>query len=466
MFTTFTVTKAREPKKILKNLFVTKHVLPKKTYKKKEIRNNPIQKQKTSIVYKTQKLKEPKKEIENKKEEKIEPKIVQNNTNIIIQPKMPCNLFCIFHNQNKIIKHCPKNPEPLLQKKRIIEEETGNKIGRWRPEEHKKFIEAIIKFGNNWKDVQKYIDTRTSTQARSHAQKYFEKMKKNKYLKFFKPLNIDYSENFTNSTIMQLHKLYGNKSKNEINSIVNKFINMEYDNQKKKRRNVHPYIGNKKQSFNGNKNNNNNNMDVNESVENEEENDENVDMENNNNINENNNNINYNYNNLNRASINYDELYGNNNSQKNEEESFHFNDYLEKTTAPHFRKDGIKYILKELVRNVSQNYCEYEPFDPKPKCKRKNTFGSYEEEESAYYDDNLAYKNQYNNAMYNNNNQNMNVMNKSRKNSLESFKLSNDKNDFLKLYQGFEDGKLSYDNNEILAKNIFNEDKDIQIEEQ
>jgi SHAQKYF class myb-like DNA-binding protein len=116
----------------------------------------------------------------------------------------------------------------------MIDEENGNTIGRWRPEEHKKFIEAIIKYGNNWKDVEKYIDTRTSTQARSHAQKYFEKMKKNKYLKVFKPLNVDNSDNFTNATIMQLHKLYGNKSKNEINLIVNKFINIESDNQKKR----------------------------------------------------------------------------------------------------------------------------------------------------------------------------------------------------------------------------------------
>ena len=67
----------------------------------------------------------------------------------------------------------------MLQKKRLIDEETGNSMGRWNKDEHRKFIEAIIKFGNNWKDVQKYIDTRTSTQARSHVQKYFKKIKKN-----------------------------------------------------------------------------------------------------------------------------------------------------------------------------------------------------------------------------------------------------------------------------------------------
>ena len=107
-----------------------------------------------------------------------------------------------------------------MKKKRLINDDNGNTIGRWSREEHKKFIEAIIKFGNNWKEVQEYIITRTSTQARSHAQKFFEKIKKNNTLQFFDSIDSDYSENFTNSTILQLHNSYGHKSKGEINSIV------------------------------------------------------------------------------------------------------------------------------------------------------------------------------------------------------------------------------------------------------
>ena len=45
--------------------------------------------------------------------------------------------------------------------------------GRWSNEEHNKFIEGILKYGNEWKKVQSIIKTRTSTQARSHAQKFF-----------------------------------------------------------------------------------------------------------------------------------------------------------------------------------------------------------------------------------------------------------------------------------------------------
>lgn len=50
----------------------------------------------------------------------------------------------------------------------------GNKVynnGRWSKEEHEKFLEAIKIHGRNWRKVQEYVGTRTSTQARSHAQK-------------------------------------------------------------------------------------------------------------------------------------------------------------------------------------------------------------------------------------------------------------------------------------------------------
>ena len=50
--------------------------------------------------------------------------------------------------------------------------------GRWSNEEHEKFIEGILKYGNEWKKVQSIIKTRSSTQARSHAQKFFLRMKK------------------------------------------------------------------------------------------------------------------------------------------------------------------------------------------------------------------------------------------------------------------------------------------------
>ncbi len=50
--------------------------------------------------------------------------------------------------------------------------------GRWTEEEHKKFIEGILEYGNEWKKVQQIIKTRSSTQARSHAQNFFLRVKK------------------------------------------------------------------------------------------------------------------------------------------------------------------------------------------------------------------------------------------------------------------------------------------------
>jgi SHAQKYF class myb-like DNA-binding protein len=69
--------------------------------------------------------------------------------------------------------------------------------GRWTEIEHKKFLEAILMYGNEWKRVQQYISTRSSTQARSHAQKFFLRLKKSinisgvfdeEHIEFFKTL--------------------------------------------------------------------------------------------------------------------------------------------------------------------------------------------------------------------------------------------------------------------------------------
>jgi SHAQKYF class myb-like DNA-binding protein len=50
--------------------------------------------------------------------------------------------------------------------------------GRWTREEHFRFLEALKLYGKEWKRVQMHVGTRSSTQARSHAQKFFVKLEK------------------------------------------------------------------------------------------------------------------------------------------------------------------------------------------------------------------------------------------------------------------------------------------------
>ena len=76
----------------------------------------------------------------------------------------------------------PKKEEEKKRKMSIKNETTENEsynTGRWSQDEHLKFIDGILKYGNEWKKVQEFIKTRSSNQARSHAQKFFLRIKKN-----------------------------------------------------------------------------------------------------------------------------------------------------------------------------------------------------------------------------------------------------------------------------------------------
>ena len=64
--------------------------------------------------------------------------------------------------------------------------------GRWTRKEHFKFLEALKLFGKEWQKVQQHVNTRTSTQARSHAQKFFVKLEKHMTLdEFLERLDIE-----------------------------------------------------------------------------------------------------------------------------------------------------------------------------------------------------------------------------------------------------------------------------------
>ena len=77
----------------------------------------------------------------------------------------------------------------LLQKKKKLKNNASsieiNKSnnGRWTDEEQNRFVEAVLKFGNDWKNIQNYVSSRDITQVRSHAQKFLMKLKKSSFLK-------------------------------------------------------------------------------------------------------------------------------------------------------------------------------------------------------------------------------------------------------------------------------------------
>lgn len=68
-----------------------------------------------------------------------------------------------------------------------------HRMGRWTKDEHFRFLVALKLYGKEWRKVQEHVKTRTSTQARSHAQKFFQKLeKRNQNLEeFLEALDVD-----------------------------------------------------------------------------------------------------------------------------------------------------------------------------------------------------------------------------------------------------------------------------------
>ena len=117
-----------------------------------------------------------------------------------------------------------KNNKELLQKKllnpkffpfRIYNYENNSFnpaiTGRWKFKEHIQFLEGLDKYGVNWKKICPLIKTRTANQVRSHAQKFFLKLKQVKD----EQLGIDFTSDNINSI------------RDMINNI--KSINSDYD---------------------------------------------------------------------------------------------------------------------------------------------------------------------------------------------------------------------------------------------
>lgn len=126
--------------------------------------------------------------------------------------------------------------------------------GRWSPIENTQFLEGVIKYKCNWKKIQKNIKTRTTTQARSHAQKIFLKIKNNNLIPEDKHISTiqEFFELFSQLPFEQFKQMYYKvvslaNEENKGDKTVNK-------NKRKKKKNIFFVIHNINKEMNQSKN--------------------------------------------------------------------------------------------------------------------------------------------------------------------------------------------------------------------
>ena len=160
--------------------------------------------------------------------------------------------------QNKKENNSKKNGNVNLKhKQKHISSKNNNAYnnnnyfaGRWKSDEHQRFIDAIIKYGNNWRQVQKYVGTRSSTQTRSHAQKFFEKLKRSK---IFKREKCDFSKN----SLKILHDIMKKLPIKEYNQTLKALHSLSYEKPNSENENNESNNENLNDNFNENIENNN-----------------------------------------------------------------------------------------------------------------------------------------------------------------------------------------------------------------
>jgi len=75
------------------------------------------------------------------------------------------------------VKNEKKEKEKVQDKNQIKFVVSSSEKGHWSWEEHKRFVEAIAEYGIQWEKVKYAVKTRTDIQIRSHAQKFYKKLK-------------------------------------------------------------------------------------------------------------------------------------------------------------------------------------------------------------------------------------------------------------------------------------------------
>ena len=157
--------------------------------------------------------------------------------------------------------------DDLLINEKEKENVTTSKFnkGRWNSEEHKKFIVGILEYGNDWKKVQKLIKTRSSTQARSHAQKFFLRIKNDLKITEDKSIllnNKEISERNENFSIKFFFDLLNNFDKSNLQN------GQKKKKKKKKLMNILSNCSNVEETISKEEKENHNNKETNKNINN------------------------------------------------------------------------------------------------------------------------------------------------------------------------------------------------------
>ncbi len=126
-----------------------------------------------------------------------------------------------FISKIKIPNEGTKETTTGKKESRRKKKESSFNTGRWQQDEHQRFIEALLKYGNDWKSVQKHVVSRSSTQARSHAQKFFVKIGKTQ----IENLQLD----FENNSLKSLNIMANNLNNDQMARAIKSLNEMAFD---------------------------------------------------------------------------------------------------------------------------------------------------------------------------------------------------------------------------------------------
>ena len=126
-----------------------------------------------------------------------------------------------------------KNFDEIKEYKKKSSGNFTSNEGRWSEEEQEKFLEGIVLYSINWKKVKTLIETRTLMQVRSHAQKFFYKMKLCKD----EILGIDFTSNKICNIRDMINQIKNNNSNYNIINVF-KYLIYKCDNIEKSRKKI------------------------------------------------------------------------------------------------------------------------------------------------------------------------------------------------------------------------------------